>query len=293
MTAMGDAPHGEAVGARPAPCRASAPARSRARLSRTASINRWHEYRDLLGHAREHGYAIVPLEQWLADDRGERLLVLRHDVDQCPRSALRMLAIERKLGITATWYLRWRTARPRLIAAIKESGGTVGLHYETLSRMVIAARGAGRDDDPNHLFQGARLMLKRELIAFAVLFGPAASACAHGDTRAPGVNNAELLRDVPLDDYGIEYDANASMRSHELAVWLTDRSRAEGSWRDGLDARAILTSHASPVLLLTHPNNWISGPGLWRDRLTASILPDPQLRARALRTGEDDPPVLS
>jgi hypothetical protein len=297
MPGVVDAPHGDAPAGRIVAVPAAAPARrTRPRLSRSTSPSRWSEYRELLRHAASRDYSITSLERWLDDDRGDRVLVLRHDVDQCPRSALRMLAVERELGVSATWYFRWRTARPRAIAAVRAAGGEVGLHYETLSRMVLAARAAGstETDDPSALVEEARRALKRELIAFRVLFGPVRSACAHGDTRVPGVNNAALLRDVDLADYGLVYDANASMRTHDLAVWLTDRSRAEGSWRDGLDARGILDDDQSPVLMLTHPNNWVSGAGLWVDRIAGRVLPEPRLDgARALRTGSDDPPVLS
>jgi len=268
-------------------------ARSRARFSRSASPSRWGEYRRLLQHAQAEGFEIRSLEAWLDNDRGERVLILRHDVDQCPPAALRMLAIERDLGLKATWYLRWRTSRPRLVAAIRDAGGELGLHYETLSRMVLAERAAGRETDPAELVGAAQLALRRELIAFSVLFGPVRSACAHGDTRVPGVNNAVLLREADMSEYQLEFDANASMQTHDLAVWLTDRSRAEGGWRDGLDATEIISSHASPVLLLTHPNNWVSGGGLWLDRISARVLSTPGPASQALRTSSDDPPVLA
>jgi hypothetical protein len=271
--------------------------RTRSRFSRTASLGRWREYRDLLVTATDEGYTMLSLEQWLdGGGGGERVLILRHDVDQCPRSALQMLEIEEKLGLRSTWYFRWRTARQRAIEAVRDAGGEVGLHYETLSRLTIARRAADvqidRPGADEQLIAEARLELKRELLAFSVLFGPTRSACAHGDTRAADINNALLLRDVPLSDYGLDYDANTSMRPHRLAVWLTDRSAAEGRWRDGLQAHEILASHASPVLLLTHPNNWVSGPGLWRDRVASAALGEPPLGSRStLRTGRDVPPL--
>jgi hypothetical protein len=277
------------------------PTRTRTRLSRTVSLGRWREYQGLLGAAITEGYTILSLERWLdAGGGGDRVLILRHDVDQCPRAALRMLAIERALGVSSTWYFRWRTARLRAISAVRSAGGEVGLHYETLSRMTMARQAADLATEREaatkgqHLIDSARLMLKRELVAFAVLFGPVRSACAHGDTRAPKVNNACLLRDVDLDEYGLRYDANASLRAYSLALWLTDRSGAEGGWRDGLNAFHAIESHVSPVLLLTHPNNWVSGAGLWRDRLLRATLREPRLgSARTLRSGSDQPPLLT
>ncbi len=235
----------------------------------------------------------MSLEQWLDHEpEAERTLILRHDVDECPRSVLRMLRIEVRLGLRSTWYFRWRTARPKVVRAVQRHGGEGGLHYESLSRLVLAARAADETPDLEALIPLAQRSLKRELTAWTILFGAARSACAHGDTRVPKVNNAELLRNADLGEYGLEYDANASMRTRELAYWLTDRSKADGDWRDGLDAAAVIREHASPVLLLTHPNNWVSGPGLWADRLAAKLLPEPKLTSRrALRTSSDEPPV--
>jgi hypothetical protein len=296
FAAMVDAPHRDALGGRSVGVSvADAPERTRGRLSRSASLSRWREYEELLRQALERGYSIVALERWLEDDRiDDPVIVLRHDVDQCPRSVLTMLAVERELRVSSTWYFRWRTARARAVEAVLAAGGQVGLHYETLSRMMLAQRVAEREPRPDELIEAARRMLRRELTAFRVLFGAGRSACAHGDTRVPGVNNALLLRDVDLAEYGLEFDANASMRSHDLAVWLTDRSSAEGSWRDGLDAGQLIDSWTSPMLMLTHPNNWISGAALWRDRIASSALPEPTLGARrSLRTGSDTPPVGS
>ena len=122
------------------------PPRTRARLSRTLSRSRWREYARLLERAIGEGYTIISLEQWLRDNQQDaRILILRHDVDQCPRAALRMLGIERRLGVHATWYFRWRTARPRVVRAVQAAGGEVGLHYESLSRAVLTSRAAGRE----------------------------------------------------------------------------------------------------------------------------------------------------
>ena len=79
----------------------SAP-RIKPRLARTLSGGRWDEYRGFLRTARELGYRVVALEEWVREsqqDRADPTLILRHDVDQHPRSALTMAAIEEGLGV--------------------------------------------------------------------------------------------------------------------------------------------------------------------------------------------------
>lgn len=247
----------------------------RPRLSRTFSTARWGEYRELLRTALVRGYAIVPVEDWVADGRptSERVLILRHDVDQQPRAALRMAAIEDELGVSSTWYFRWRTAHPGIISGLRERGFGVGLHYETLTRLA-RARGVGEGQEPDlGLVEEARAVLRTEIEAFAGRHGSIRSVCPHGDSAMPWVSNATLLRDQDATDYGVSFDGNEAMRGARLAHWLTDRTRAEGGWKDRVEPTALLAGGTSPILCLTHPNNWSSGPSLWTDRVLRSMRP--------------------
>lgn len=255
-------------------------------LARTFSRARWAEYEALLRTAMTLGYEILSLERWLERGNGSGpTLILRHDVDQHPRSALRMARIELACGVRSTWYFRWRTADPVVIRRLRRRGFEVGLHYETLTRTVLergdASAAAGLIDE-------CRATLRAELTAFERRHGPARSACPHGDTRVPGVSNAALLHDADPTAFGLRWDGNEAMRGRGLTVWLTDRSPVQGGWRDGLDPLALLRDRSSPILLLAHPNNWVSGASLWADRLGAAALP--QRLPRPVRTRADQPP---
>jgi hypothetical protein len=253
------------------------------RLARTLSRARWSEYRELLWDAVGCGYGIVPLEDWVADGRPSSapVLVLRHDVDQQPRAALRMAAIEEALGVSSTWYFRWRTAHPGVVSRLRDSGFGVGLHYETLTRLA-RMRGLAHGQEPGSgLIEEARALLREEIAAFARRHGPIRSVCPHGDSSMPWLSNAGLLRGQDAADYGVSFDGNEAMRGAGLAYWLTDRARADGGWRDGVQPAALLADGVSPILCLTHPNNWSAGPGLWMDRLLRTRRPD----------GGDRPPL--
>jgi hypothetical protein len=257
--------------------------RTRRRLGRTISRARWREYRRLLQIALGQGYAVVSLEAWLEDPgahAGRDVLVLRHDVDQCPASALRMAAIEAELEIHSTWYFRWRTAQPAVVRTIREAGHAVGLHFETLTRELLR-RGLSAAQAPT-LVPEARVLLREELARFEAIHGPARSACPHGDTRIPGVRNGVLLEGEDLSAYGVRWEANAAVGRHPLDVWLTDRSITEGRWKEGLDPIDLLVDRRSPILAVVHPNNWVSGAALWCDRL----LPE-----RLGASGSDEPPA--
>jgi hypothetical protein len=249
----------------------------------------------LLETALDYGYRVLGVEQWLTGDSEQAgpLLVLRHDVDQHPRSALEMAEVERELGIRSAWYFRWRTADRDTIAALRAEGCAVGLHYETLSRLALE-RGARTEAEIATLAPLARRVLREEITTFARLHGPIRSVCPHGDSRVPLVRNASLIAGHEAAEFGVDFDVNEAMRGCGLAHWLTDRSSGEGKWSDRTDPAELLSARLSPILCVVHPNNWSSGPSLWLDRILAAMLPDSDNGSwprRPLRTGSDAPPA--
>lgn len=270
--------------------------RTRPRFSRTFSLARRTEYRTLLRTAIGKGYTLVPLERYLDDVTTrtiERVMILRHDVDQRPTAALEMAEVERELGVRSTWYFRWRTADVQVIADVAAQGGEMGLHYETLTRRGLA-EGLQPGADITPLLDECRSALRAELTAFRRLFGPARSVAAHGDSRVPWLRNLDLLEGVGPEAIGARYDANLSLRAHRLGAWVTDRSIAEGSWGGDRSPIELLSEGCSPLLCLTHPNNWVSGPAILRDRVLTAALPDRRAGcpARIRRALPDTPPSL-
>ncbi len=267
---------------------------SRSPFSRTFSRGRHSEYSSFLRIVLSEGYSVVPLRRFLDEQQirdGGRVLILRHDIDQRAVSALELARAERELGISSTWYFRWRTADPDVIAAVRAQGGEIGLHYETLTRRVMRER-VPPDGDLTPLIEPSREELRAEIRAFAQLFGRIDTIAAHGDTRVGDVRNRALVEGVGPAAFGVRHDANISLREHRLGAWLSDRSAAKGGWAGGLRPDELLSDGVSPILCLIHPNNWVSGPALWRDRLLTAALPArrPGTAARIRRALPDEPP---
>lgn len=249
---------------------------------------RWAGYERLLRTALEAGYAVVGLDEWVATPpRGDApCLILRHDVDQQPASALDMAAVERDLGVRATWYFRWCTAHPRVVERIAGLGA-VGLHYETLSR---TARAEGIREPTEALLERCREILCREVAAFEERFGATRSICPHGDTRAPAFANHLLLRGGDPAAFGVAFDGNEVMRGVRLAAWLTDRRGGE-RWKDDAEPSELFARRATPVFAVVHPNNWTSRVRAGVDRALRATLPDVGRRPSPVRTGSDVPPL--
>lgn len=269
--------------------------RWRPRLARAVAAGRWREYRELLGAARDTGYAVTSLERWVLSGGGDSegpTLVLRHDVDQHPGSALRMAEIEIEAGIKSTWYFRWRTAHPAVIGDLRDAGFEIGLHYETLSRRALADRTKVVLNGDRRI-EECRDTLRREIATFAELFGPIRSICPHGDSRVAAVSNAVLLRGQDPRGFGIVFDGHEAVRKRTIGHWLTDRSKAAGGWDRGLEPLTLLRRRVTPILCVVHPNNWAGGPGLLTERCLRRAFPDPisSRFSSPVRGRADVPPI--
>ncbi len=96
-----------------------------------------HIYKELLSALLASGYAFQPFEAFVKEPK-EKVVIMRHDVDRLPGSALKMTRLEHGMGVAATYYFRavpvsWDEGIMREIAGM---GHEVGYHYENLESVV-------------------------------------------------------------------------------------------------------------------------------------------------------------
>ena len=92
-------------------------------------------YESLLKLLLNKGYAIRTFEQYLSDNKINKFVILRHDVDKKPENALIMAQLENQFGIKASYYFRIvkHSNDPKIIESIAELGHEIGYHYEDLN----------------------------------------------------------------------------------------------------------------------------------------------------------------
>jgi hypothetical protein len=223
--------------------------------------DRLEELRQLLVTALELGYEPMTLTAFASRiaARDDRILLLRHDVDDDVRRARRMWAIERQLGLTGSFFFRRRTWDVPFMRELAAAGNDVGYHYEELATLV-KANGAETAEDARMLIAEARGRLLSSLGELRARSGlPLDVAASHGDfaNRAVGVANVELLADeafraqagVRLEAYDIEPDVDAR--------WA-DCGRTE-PWHSP-DPMHALRRDGRVVELLLHPRAWGAAP---------------------------------
>ncbi|MBI4234138.1 MAG: hypothetical protein HY686_06840 [Chloroflexi bacterium] len=224
---------------------------------------RWREYEGYLRQAMDLGYAVVPLEKWLADPHRfqGKTLVLRHDVEMYPKGALRMSAIERRLGLASTFYFRWYAFDPAVIAQIRANGSQVGLHYETLTRYAIEHLLHLPEEITAEVLDACRTTLREEIACFRSIIGECSSIAAHGDQRAHaiGYTNDQLLRSQPWRDYGLLYNPDDPAAIRLVDCWVVDGEGAPVLWWNGVSLAQAFAQGQRVILLNTHPHHWTLG----------------------------------
>lgn len=213
------------------------------------------------------GYTPVTVAQILQTSHlTERLVVLRHDIDRMPASALAMARAEHEMGVCSTYYIRFVRGvySDKTVRAIAELGHEVGYHYETMAK-------TGGD------VQAAFQLFVRELTEIRKNVR-VRTICMHGSPMSTH-NNLFLWKEYDYQTLDILGEAYLSLDYSKLAYY-TDTGR---SWNSSANLRdrppgdlgkkvcrttndliqVISSQQYRQVCILTHPERWNNHPFMW------------------------------
>ena len=239
----------------------------------------FEKYRQLCQAILRTGYHVVTIQEYLSDPRvhrRERVVMLRHDVDTRPENARQMGALERDLGLQATYYFRMvpATYKPELIKTLSEWGHEIGYHYETLSK----ARGD---------FDLAIELFQQELAAMRALC-QVKTICMHGKSISRWDNRA-LWERYDFREFDLIGECYLSI-DYTRVVYLTDTGRTWGDSRANVRDKAPIAHDLADIvttddlicaleagrhehwLLQIHPNKWARNVWEWQYCLARDML---------------------
>ncbi len=225
------------------------------------------KYSELCQAIMESGYEIITVRQYLeAKSSDSHFVVLRHDVDRRPGSALRMAQMEKRLGLASTYYFRHtkNVFRPNIIQEIATMGHEIGYHYEVLSE----AR--GDLDKAIRIFE-TELSRFREICEIKTI-------SMHGRPLSRW-DNRNLWDKYDFTDFGLIGEVYLSI-DYDKVKYFCDTGRTWNSQKYNLrdhvrqdrsieidttdDLTALLYSKTVPYLCIScHPNRWTDSKMEW------------------------------
>lgn len=225
------------------------------------------ELEALLAGALDRGYETLTLSAFAERvaqgrvDRGDRILLLRHDVDDDVARARQMWEIERRHGIVGSYFFRRSTADVAFMRALAHSGNEVGYHYEELA-ILVKEHGVATAAEARALVGEARRRLAIALAELRERSGLALDVLAsHGDfaNRAVGVANVTLLADPAF-----RARLGVRLEAYDVEPYVTARSTdgvCPGPWHPADPAPAL--DRGEPVVeILIHPRAWGGAPAV-------------------------------
>ena len=188
-------------------------------------------YLETLGKYKDSGYEILPVSEYFKTS-GEKILLLRHDVDFSLEYAYRMASMERSLGHRSTYYIllhspHFNPLSARNIGLIQDihgMGHEIGLHVDSRTSLMVDT------------------WILSEIIGEAVK-----SYGRHYVTITPEFSVPGLINSSDPQLIGTKY--------------ISDSGR---HWRERCFCKHINKQGENKLQVLTHPIWWMSsGKGRW------------------------------
>jgi len=220
-------------------------------------------YERLLKELLDNGYIFQTFEQFVNTPK-QKVVVLRHDVDNLPENAVELAEIETNLDIKASYYYRIvkQSNVPELIKKVRDMGHEIGYHYEDLTMA------KGNYEEAIKMFQ--------DHLAYFRTYYNVKTACMHGSPLSKW-DNRLIWEKYNYKDYGIIAEPYFDVDYNEV-FYITDTGRSwnntNSSVRDKVDTSFSInvksTDHLIElankgrlplkIIINTHPQRWFD-PG--------------------------------
>jgi len=198
----------------------------------------------------------------------DKVIILRHDVDDRKLHSLEFARIQADLGIVGTYYFRMvsKSFDEKVIKEIHDLGHEIGYHYEDLD----FAKG---DVDKAIIFFEKHLKQLREIV-------PITTICMHGSPKSK-FDNKDIWKRYNYKDYGIIGEPYLDLDFNQMAYYTDTGRKWDGnkvSVRDKVSRNANFPVFHSTLQMIDaiesakfpnqammnfHPQRWTDDMELW------------------------------
>lgn len=252
-------------------------------LQKYLKNNRIKEYEDVLLKAKQHGYQMISMEKYAKGeyDNSQKVMILRHDVDHVSLGTRAMLDAEKKYGAIASYYFRWKTADYSIIRDIVTEGSEASFHFEVIANLIRLREGEKYSKE--YILSCKDLfidLLKNELDLFRGYYEvPCLTIASHGaeENRKIEVSNNYITDDECVyKKLGIILEAYQKRFIDDMGIYIADTEiEYNEGYRYGKTPQEAMIEELSPILFLSHPNNWKYSPKRQLRKVIKSIIKRP------------------
>ncbi|MDA7686222.1 hypothetical protein N8754_01510 [Candidatus Pelagibacter sp.] len=221
-------------------------------------------YKKFLIHGLNNGYKFCSVFDSIEElnKKTNKLICLRHDVDEISPGTLKIAKVENELGLTSTYYFRCSTIQKKVIDEIKLMGHEVSYHYETISEYIIEnnIKSINEFSTKNYLIPCQEL-LKKKLDKFRRKYNvECKTICSHG-ARENSIfkkSNATLFDDIKNLKDILEIDLECYDKNY-LSHWNAYVSDCPVEYNSGFrygEDPYFLINKKNRFIFLSHPNHW-------------------------------------
>ena len=238
-------------------------------------------YKQLLESLLAVGYSFQTIEDFSLSEQ-EKVVMLRHDVDQGPSNALKFAEIEHSLNIRGTYYFRIKrkSNKPNFITRIVELDHEIGYHYEDLT-----INNGNREIAYQHFIDNLEYFRK---------FYPVRTCCMHGSPLSKWDNReiwnsydyktlgiiAEPYMDINFDRVfyltdtgrrwdGDKYNVRDKVNFNPGTVNITRQNTLIIKKTNDIIVAAEKNILPEQLMITVHPQRWTSNRILWLQELVS------------------------
>lgn len=223
-------------------------------------------YQALLSALQEKGYSFQTFQQFLQKP-ADRVILLRHDVDDRKLHSLAFAKLQHQRGIVGSYYFRMvpQSFDNQIISQIYSLGHEIGYHYEDMD----FCKG-----DPHQAIE----LFEQNLAKLRVLV-PISTICMHGSPRSK-YDNKDIWKHYNYRDYNIigePYfdidfnhvfyltDTGRRWDGHRVSVRDKVASPFNLNFRSTADMIDCIKKDQFPqkVMINFHPQRWTDNTTLW------------------------------
>lgn len=227
--------------------------------------SRVSQYETIIKTAKENSYEVISLRDYIENryDKSKKLFVLRHDVDHFSNGTKMMFEVEKKYGVTSSFYFRNSTYEPTLMKAIEAYGSESSLHFEPIADFIKSNPEIRNKEDLFEIDFEERCLaiLKANIDRFRLLLDvPCVTIASHGEYENSLVKTPNNYLTENIDTYeflDIKLEAYNRELLEKVTCYISDVPiEINGGYKYGTTPLEAMDDKEQFIMFLSHPNHW-------------------------------------